>query len=360
MISIIIPVYKGYEETKSCVESVLNSNCVIDFRVIIINDCSPENAVVDYLNSLEDSERLIVLHNKKNEGFVRTVNIGMETAGEDDVLLLNSDAVVANDWLDRISSAAKSDSKIATVTPFSNNATICSYPLFCQDNILPAGETLESLDLIFSEANRGGVYDIPTAIGFCMYIKRESINDIGLFDVETFGKGYGEENDFCMRAYKSGWRNVLAADVYVYHAGGVSFAGEQDERKKIAESELRKLHPEYDALVADFVSKDEIKKFRMSATALRYRLSKKNKLLYIIHGLGGGVETHINDLIFTIKEKCHVFILRPGSNSNEVFLKSADSDIGEISLTTGIDYESKTLLSILEYLAIDRVHVHIF
>ena len=42
-------------------------------------------------------------------------------------------------------------------------------------------------------------------------------------DAVTFGKGYGEENDLCMRARARGWRHVLAADVYVHHVGGRSF-----------------------------------------------------------------------------------------------------------------------------------------
>ena len=42
-----------------------------------------------------------------------------------------------------------------------------------------------------------------------------------------FGRGYGEENDFSMRAAGAGWRNVLAGDVFVYHEGAVSFSDER-------------------------------------------------------------------------------------------------------------------------------------
>ena len=52
--------------------------------------------------------------------------------------------------------------------------------------------------------------DIPTAHGFCMYIKREAIDDLGLFDEETFGKGYGEENDFSYRC-------LQAMDIDIYY-----------------------------------------------------------------------------------------------------------------------------------------------
>ena len=56
-----------------------------------------------------------------------------------------------------------------------------------------------------------------------MYIRRAALADIGLFDAEAFGRGYGEENDFCLRASARGWRHLLACDTFVYHEGAVSF-----------------------------------------------------------------------------------------------------------------------------------------
>ena len=74
--------------------------------------------------------------------------------------------------------------------------------------------------------------EIPTGVGFCMYITRSSLNAVGLFDADRFGRGYGEENDFCMRAAKSGYKHVLAHNTFVYHAGGVSFGEEKAPRVK--------------------------------------------------------------------------------------------------------------------------------
>ena len=53
---------------------------------------------------------------------------------------------------------------------------------------------------------------------------RQCLREIGGFDEAAFGKGYGEETDFCQRAIQHGWRNVLAADVFVFHVGEVSFS----------------------------------------------------------------------------------------------------------------------------------------
>jgi GT2 family glycosyltransferase len=147
----------------------------------------------------------------------------MALSDSNDVLLLNSDTEVANDWLDRIRAPPMATAKVASVTPFSNNATICSYPRFCSDNACPPATDTARLDALCAQTNPGAVVDVPTGVGFCMYIRRDCLAQVGLFDTENFGKGYGEENDFCQRAAKAGWRNLHLLDTFVLHTGGVSF-----------------------------------------------------------------------------------------------------------------------------------------
>src|SRR5258705_6355050 len=167
----------------------------------------------------------------------------MRMRPDKDVILLNSDTIVANDWLDRLVLCAYAEKHIATATPFSNNAAICSYPKFCENNELPAGLDVAALDSIFANVNHGKYVEIPTGVGFCLYSRRDAIDEVGLFDEENFGKGYGEENDFCQKAGKLGWKNVLAANVFVQHLGGVSFGLEEKWRKLHATEVLSSLHP---------------------------------------------------------------------------------------------------------------------
>jgi hypothetical protein len=136
---------------------------------------------------------------------------------------------------------------------------------------LPDNWTHDQLDQLFKVANDGEVADIPTAVGFCMYIRRDCLHDTGYFDTANFGQGYGEECDFSLRAQKNGWRNVIAADVFVFHEGGASFAQTSDERKLNADAVLDRLHPEYHGLVTEFVSADPLARYR--ANADRARLS---------------------------------------------------------------------------------------
>lgn len=309
VIDVIIPIYAGYEETRRCIESVLNAPQATPYELVLIDDASPEPALSRYLDSLAGRHGVHVLRNPHNLGFVQTVNRGMRLHPERDVVLLNSDTEVANDWLDRLRSCVHSAPDIATATPFSNNATICSYPVFCADNPLPPDFRLPELDALFARVNAGACVELPTAVGFCMLIRRTCLDAVGLFDAERFARGYGEENDFSRRAAKAGWRNVLCADVFVFHAGGVSFQAERARLMANAAAVLRGLHPEYDDVVARFAQEDAPARFRqpVDVALARMRLgldptpaqpddaSPRATRLHVIHDHGGGIARWCRD-----------------------------------------------------------------
>jgi len=128
VIDVVIPVYKGNRETRRCVDSVLSSIPHERVEVVVVDDASPEPEIVGYLDELARGRRITLLRNETNVGFVGSVNRAMALHRDRDVVLLNSDTEVANDWLDRLRRCAGADPDVGTVTPFSNNATICSYP----------------------------------------------------------------------------------------------------------------------------------------------------------------------------------------------------------------------------------------
>lgn len=268
-VDIIIPVYKGFEETRRCVESVLAAPQRAPTRVVAVDDATPERAIAAYLEGLSSQGRITLLVNEANVGFVASVNRGMALDRSRDVILLNSDTEVANDWVDRMRECAYREGRVATVTPFSNNATICSYPFHGWQGGLPGSLGLTALDRLFATVNRHRAIDIPTAVGFCMFIRRDSLEALGLFDAQRFGRGYGEENDFSMRAAKAGWRNVLAGDVFVFHEGCVSFAGERAQLTEAATRALLEVHPDYTEKVMDFVRADPTTPLRAAVDAAR-------------------------------------------------------------------------------------------
>lgn len=359
-LAIIVPVYRGLTETRRCIESVLKSTNKSSYRLIIINDASPEPEVDEFLNSLGgSSDQIVVLRNPENLGFVETANRGMNLAGKADVVLLNSDTEVANDWLDRMVVQAYSEERIGTVTPFSNNATICSYPDLAGWPSLPPGETVERLDMAFACANAGHSIELPTAVGFCMYIKRACLEEIGLFDTETFGKGYGEENDFCLRAAQKGWRHILAVDVFVFHEGEVSFSESAASKKANAMNIIRKLYPDYERSVTTHIANNAAYIYRLSATAARYRLGNRPVVLFITHSYGGGTEKHVQELAQKLNnENCRVLYLRsiPSINGFDVTFDSSDKcDRLNLRLTS---QNIQLLADVLRLFGVSTAHIH--
>ncbi|MFT3817633.1 MAG: methyltransferase domain-containing protein [Rubrivivax sp.] len=263
VVEVIVPVYNGLPHLQQCLASVMAARCRTPWHLTVIDDASPDPAVGRWLREFAALHPdVTVLTNARNLGFTGSVNLGMRLAGRRDVLLLNSDTEVADGWIDRLRRAADGGSRVGTVTPFSNNATICSFPRFCEANALPAGQTTATLDRWFARLHAERTVDVPTAVGFCMYIRRDCLEETGLFDAEAFGAGYGEENDFCLRASARGWRHLHALDVFVRHAGGASFSDRQQALQADALAQMRRLHPQYEDLVRAYVQRDPARPFR--------------------------------------------------------------------------------------------------
>lgn len=359
VVDVIIPVYRGLDQTRRCINSVLGSTVETQFRLIVINDASPDADLTEYLRGLPSSQQLIIAENTDNLGFTATVNRGMKWSGANDVLLLNSDTEVANDWLDKLKAQAYSHSKVGTVTPFSNNATICNYPTLDGMKELPDGESVGSMDTAFASANKGRNIEIPTAVGFCMYIRRDCLNEVGVFDVETFGKGYGEENDFCLRATAKGWKHLLAADTFVFHEGEVSFQSGSNPRKENAMNIMRARYPEYEVNVAKHIAKNEAYPLRVAATAARFRQSNLPVVLHILHAHGGGTEKHVEELCRNHHGKAKPLIMTPAfTNAGKTALRirSADPlDALDICLpVSSLDF----LVSLIRSFGVSLTHIH--
>lgn len=358
MIKVIVPVYCGLDDTKKCLEAVLGTRGAnkTPFKVVAINDRSPDPEITELLRTYARKGELELIEHEDNAGFVKSVNEGMRLDVSNDVVLLNSDAIVANDWLDRMHRCAYSAKDIGTVTPFSNNATICSFPDFCQENELLAGFSVAEIDRAFAKANASGVVEIPTAVGFCMYIRRDCLDQVGVFDEETFGRGYGEENDFCRRAVKQKWRNVLCADTFVAHIGGVSFSGEKAARVENAQRQLDRLHPEYHQCVQEHIHADPARPYRMRAMAAIISASAKPKVLFVSHHLGGGVEHHVEELAAHLGELAHFLVLRKSANPHSFELCFHEST--DDRLHFNIPEEFSELVSVLKDLGVSLVHYH--
>jgi GT2 family glycosyltransferase/glycosyltransferase involved in cell wall biosynthesis len=360
LVDIVVPVFKDKELTLRTLYSVLAASQNTPFELLVIDDHSPEPDLVAELQRLAQEGRITLLHNPANAGFVRTVNRGLGLHPERDVLLLNADTEVFGDWLDRLRAAAYRHARTGTVTPLSNNATVCSYPCFLHDNPYPLEIRYEQLDQLAASANAGLEVEAPTGVGFCLYIRRDCLNAVGVLDEQHFGRGYGEENDFCQRAIAAGWRNVLAADIFVRHWGGASFQGEKADRVGAALRTLDRLHPDYRADVERFIQQDPLAaaRRRLDLARLERQVHEEN-VLVICHCRGGGAERHVQeDTQQLLQQGVGVFYLRPVSGRPSHAWLSHPRCLLLPNLPPFELADSEPLAEVLVRLRISRIHTH--
>lgn len=356
-VDVIVPVYRGLLDTQRCLASVLGSRCRTPLRLIVVNDASPEPELAAWLRAAQRQDgRVTLLENPENLGFVGAVNRAMRHSDCHDVVLLNSDTEVANDWLDRLRRAAYSDRRVASVTPFSNDATICSYPRICQHNALPADHDTARLDALCARTWPGRVLDIPTGVGFCMYVRREALRAVGLFDQTSFGAGYGEENDFCRRAHAAGWRNVHALDTFVWHTGNVSFGASRNARVRRAIETMRRLHPDYESVVHAYVAADPARPYRLGLDLARVRASGRPAVLAVLHNRGGGTLRHVHELAEHLHGRAHFFTLVPTQGGQVELALLGEGEAFRLAFR--LPDEMDGLVAALEGAGIAHVHFH--
>ena len=358
-VSVILPIYKDVEMTKRCILAAMPGiTSFADSKLIAINDSSPDAGMQEMLLELQQQwpNVMTVLENEVNLGFVKTVNRGMLQASQNDVVFLNSDVIVPVDWLERLTAEAYVSNNIGTVTPFSNNATICSFPAFLFENTAAFGLSVEQIDAVFS-ATRLPNIQAPTGVGFCMYVRRDCLNVVGLLNEEKFGKGYGEENDLCQRALKAGWINIITPNLYAFHEGGVSFSSSKQALTEHASKAIAELHPEYHLDIQRFIAADPLKSVRVKRLVQLISTLDRPKILQISHEAGGGVQQHLDELAESIELNACCLFLVPQRGTGAVTLRMGNFPGADV-LMFRLPEEHSLLVTFLKGCEINFVHFH--
>lgn len=259
--TVIVPVFNALDAVDACLAS-LDRTLPVGARLLVVDDASTDPRIADLLARWQRSTpcAATVQTREHNLGFIGNVNRAFSETGDDDVVLLNSDTITTGGWLQRIAMCADSDPRIATITPWSNNAEICSFPELCENNPVP--DEPYRVALAAASAGAPAYPELPTGVGFCLYVRRAALQAIGDFDATMFGRGYGEENDFCLRAAGLGWRNVLCDDAYVVHVGNASFSalGERAGGENMRRMSVR--WPHYQQRIAEYILADPLRPLR--------------------------------------------------------------------------------------------------
>jgi GT2 family glycosyltransferase/glycosyltransferase involved in cell wall biosynthesis len=360
-VDVVVPVYRGLAETMRCLRSLLRDAAPgmgLLHRIIVIDDASPDSRLSRYLDRLAARRMIHLLRNPSNLGFVASANRGIAEAGTRDVVLLNSDTEVPTGWLGRLAGHAYSNPRVASVSPFSNNATICSYPAI-EGGPLPFGESLARIDAACQAANAGRAVTVPTTVGFCMYLRRAALDAVGAFDEASFGRGYGEENDFCMRAAMAGWRHLLACDVFVFHQGSVSFGAAAPEFSA-GFLALTDRWPDYERRVDVHVRLNEAAPFRMAATLQLFATNGLPTILAVRNAHDGGIGQHVRMLAEQCLGTANLLVLRATMSGGGIMLGAPGAYKHPELLIPDIQGRDlfADVLAILRGVRVTRVHVH--
>lgn len=354
-ITIILPAYNAFEVLKECLHRV-SKHTDLPWHLIIIEDASTDQRVRPWLRVWSDwyGERVTLIENESNQGFIGSVNRGFELAIErgEHVVLLNSDALVPNAWASRLIRPITQHHRIASVTPMSNDATILSVPDMHSTTQLEPGQA-DAIDEIARKFNPEAELSVlPTGVGFCMGVNIEYLRRVPSFD-HAFGRGYGEEVDWCQKVRKIGGRHVGLPGLFVEHRGGESFGCEAKERA-IRENNriVSKRYIRFDSEVAEFISNDPMATARLTLSLAKLQSEAIDRIpLYLAHSLGGGAESYLKERIkFDVARGPGAVVIRVGGRSR--WRLEIHTDLGVMSGETSDFSFLLRLISLLPSLEI--------
>lgn len=308
---VVVPVYNAAALVERCLGALL-AHTSGKASIVVIDDASTDAEIAPLLARFAAPPRIRILHNETNRGFTATANRGIAAAGDADVVLLNADTEVGANWLQGLRRAAYAADDIASATAVSDNAGAFSVPELEQYNALPAGWDTECAARALWQCAGLAHPQLPTGNGFCLYLRRDVLDAVGVLDEAAFPQGYGEENDWCQRAARHGRLHLVAGNVFVRHARSASFGEERRAALgRAGMAVLRERWPRYEADVGDALRSYERRvldwRVRRTYAAARVDAAPKPRLLWV-----GDSAPHWDD--------AEVWRLRANGKHNELLL----------------------------------------
>lgn len=251
-INVVVCVHDALPDVRACLNALAATEYPAgSLSITVVDDGSSQATAACLRDFCRDGRARLIRHDEAH-GYTAAANAGIRVRGEADyVVLLNSDTIVPPAWLHRLLVPFTEVPDIGLAGPVSNAASWQSIPEIRGPeggwavNPLPPGWTVERMDsLIHGLAQAEHHFPrVPVLNGFCLMVRAELFDRLGLLDEENFPRGYGEENDLCFRAADAGYGLVVATNCYVFHAKSKSFGGE--ERNRLAHAGKERLAAKY-------------------------------------------------------------------------------------------------------------------
>lgn len=350
-VDIVVPVFNALSDVQRCLLSIDARRDGCEVRTIVVNDGSDAETGL-WLRAFCDKAGFELIEHEGNKGYTRAVNTGLRASTAPYVVTLNSDTVVTRGWLKGLLRCMGSADNIGIAGPLSNAASWQNVPdLLGKDgtfavNALPEDVSPDEMAAMVGRVSTRAYPRMSFINGFCFMVKREVINTIGVMDEQNFPVGYGEENDFCIRAADAGYELAVADDAYVFHAKSKSFGHEKrKELSRLGSETLRNKHTagKFQQLVAQVKDTRELDKVRLRIRdALRHRdhaevvpdpLSMRVLFLLPVRGGGGGAHSVVQEVVAMRRLGIHASAAVRKEHLEGFRLQYADiADIGEVLL----------------------------
>ena len=255
-LSIIIVNWNGIKFLPECLKSIIDNPPVVSYEIVVIDNASSDNSI-DWLNSKEGKDSLKntnfkLIESKENIGFGRANNLGIKQTNTPYVFLLNPDTIVKPNSINNLLKTLQSDKKIGLVAPKLLNSDQSlqtnAWAIPSATRILIEGlkiykiipQKIRRKWLLSGSLKYDEKRDVPLVSGAAMMVKRDLINQVGVFDQNLFM--YGEDVEWCVRIGRGGWRIISDPGAEIVHLGGqssIQMWGKNDTRMKEEEAFLR-------------------------------------------------------------------------------------------------------------------------
>jgi GT2 family glycosyltransferase/glycosyltransferase involved in cell wall biosynthesis len=302
-ITIIVPVYNAVESVQRCVSSLLTYT-TRTAELLLLDDGSDDAKLREYLAELNDVSRVRIVRNDTNIGFVKSVNWAFDNS-LGDAVVLNSDTEVGPRWLENLMTAAYSDPRVASATALSDNGGAFAAVDATGQPRSASPANLPARARAVAQGSHRVYPETPTANGFCMYVKRDALDSVGHFDAELFPRGYGEENDWSMRAAALGWKHVVDDATLVAHEVAASFGSQRHELIEKGREVIDSRHPSYTELVEEFKRSENMATVRANVARALGTHSERDpapRVLFVAHEASGGMAHAIVDLVHVLQQ----------------------------------------------------------
>jgi len=321
-ITIVIPVYNALDQLRECLRRV-EAHTQVPWRMVLVEDKSTDAAVRPFVQKwaariCANGHDVQLILNDDNLGFVGSVNKALEAALRhgDHVVLLNSDAFVPDKWAQRLLAPIIGNDKVASVTPMSNDAELQTIPAISKPNPLPQHAVDQIDHAVAHIIDPAAVVQVPTGVGFCMAMNKTFLHKVPQLD-HAFGKGYGEEVDWCQKVQKAGGLHVAQPALFVEHVGAASFLPDR-KIKAITKSNalIASRYPDFNSDVQEFIGNDPLRDARIIHAISMSAATQPRLKVFIGHSMGGGAEIYLKSRLEQLCAKGEAaVVLRVGGPS---------------------------------------------